>query len=105
MTNEFKDLDPVLHSQLRLAIMSILISVREAEFTYLREQTHATSGNLSVQINKLREAGYIEVIKQFRENYPLTLCRVNSRGRKAFEAYVRAIQDYLKPPGGSPKEA
>jgi DNA-binding transcriptional ArsR family regulator len=66
----FKDLDPILHSQLRLAVVSLLISVREAEFTFLKEKTNATAGNLSVQLNKLKDAGYIEVTKQFKNNYP-----------------------------------
>ena len=72
----FKDLDPILHSQLRLAVMSLLISVKEAEFTFLKEKTNATAGNLSVQIQKLKEAGYIEVIKQFKDNYPQTICKI-----------------------------
>lgn len=93
----FKDLDPVLHSQLRLAVMSILVSEQEAEFTLLKEKTNATAGNLSVQINKLKEAGYIEVIKQFRDNYPQTLCKITGAGQLAFESYVNAIQSYLKP--------
>lgn len=93
----FKDLDPVLHSQLRLAVMSILVSEQEAEFTLLKERTNATAGNLSVQINKLKEAGYIEVIKQFRDNYPQTLCKITGAGQQAFESYVSAIQSYLKP--------
>ncbi|NML35680.1 transcriptional regulator [Chitinophaga sp. G-6-1-13] len=92
---DFKDLDPVLHSQLRLAIMNVLLSEKEAEFTLLKEKTNATAGNLSVQINKLRDASYIEVIKQFRDNYPQTLCKITPAGRKAFENYVHAIQAYL----------
>ncbi|MGZ3911307.1 MAG: winged helix-turn-helix domain-containing protein [Flavisolibacter sp.] len=92
----FKDLDPILHSQLRLAIMSLLMGVKEAEFTFLREKTGATAGNLSVQIQKLKEAGYIEVMKQFRENYPQTTCRVTPKGLAAFEAYVKALQEYIK---------
>lgn len=91
----FKDLDPILHSQLRLAIMSLLISVREAEFTFLKEKTNATAGNLSVQIQKLREAGYIEVLKQFKENYPQTICRITKPGVKAFEEYVKNLREYL----------
>jgi len=91
----FKDLDPILHSQLRLAIVSLLIGVREAEFTYLREQTNATAGNLSVQIQKLRDAGYIDVVKQFRDNYPQTLCKITPMGLKAFEEYVSNLQSYL----------
>jgi DNA-binding MarR family transcriptional regulator len=81
----FKDLNPILHSQLRLAIVSILISVKEAEFTYLREKTNATAGNLSVQINKLKEAGYIDIAKQFKDNYPQTICRITPQGVGAFE--------------------
>ena len=91
----FKDLDPILHSQLRLAVMSLLISVKEAEFTFLKEQTHATAGNLSVQIQKLKEAGYIDVIKQFKDNYPQTICRITTAGIKAFEQYVKNLQTYL----------
>ena len=91
----FKDLDPILHSQLRLAVMSLLISVKEAEFTFLREKTNATPGNLSVQIQKLKDAGYIDVIKQFKENYPQTVCRITPTGVKAFEAYVKNLQTYL----------
>ena len=91
----FKDLDPILHSQLRLAVMSLLISVKEAEFTFLREKTHATAGNLSVQIQKLKEAGYIEVVKQFKENYPQTVCKITPAGISAFEEYVKNLQTYL----------
>ena len=91
----FKDLDPILHSQLRLAVVSILISVKEAEFTFLREKTNATAGNLSVQIQKLKEAGYIEVIKQFKDNYPQTICKITKHGISAFEEYVTSLQSYL----------
>ena len=91
----FKDLNPILHSQLRLAVVSLLISVKEAEFTYLREKTDATAGNLSVQINKLKEAGYIDVSKSFKDNYPQTICKITPEGVKAFEEYVRDLQSYL----------
>ena len=92
---EFKDLDPILHSQLRLAVVSLLISVKEAEFTFIKEKTNATAGNLSVQINKLKEAGYIEVVKQFKDNYPQTTCKITPLGIKAFEQYVNNLQSYL----------
>jgi DNA-binding transcriptional ArsR family regulator len=92
---EFKDLDPILHSQLRLAVMSLLISVKEAEFTFLKEKTNATAGNLSVQLNKLKEAGYIEITKQFNKNYPQTLCKITPKGILAFENYVKALQSYM----------
>lgn len=91
----FKDLDPILHSQLRLAVMSLLIGVKEAEFTFIREKTNATAGNLSVQIQKLKEAGYIDVIKQFKDNYPQTICKITPQGVKAFEDYVKNLQSYL----------
>ena len=94
---QFKELDPVLHSQLRLAVISLLMGVEVAEFTYLREQTAATAGNLSVQITKLKEAGYIEVTKKFSNNYPQTLCRITSQGRQRFIEYVEALRDYLNP--------
>ena len=93
----YKDLDPVLHSQLRLAIISLLVQVEKAEFTYLKKETGATPGNLSVQINKLKDAGYIEVKKKFKGNYPQTLCRLTPKGRQKFEDYVNAISSYLKP--------
>jgi DNA-binding transcriptional ArsR family regulator len=91
----FKDLNPILHSQLRLAVMSLLISVKEAEFTFIREKTNATAGNISVQIKKLKDAGYIDVIKQFKDNYPQTICKITPLGIKAFEEYVKNLQTYL----------
>ena len=94
----FNDLDPILHSQLRLAVMSLLISVKEAEFTFLKEKTNATAGNLSVQIQKLKEAGYIEVVKQFKDNYPQTICKITTPGIHAFEVYVKNLQAYLPQP-------
>jgi len=93
----FKELDPILHSQLRLAIMSLLISVKEAEFTFLKDKTGATAGNISVQIQKLKDAGYIDVAKQFKDNYPQTLCKITPAGIAAFEEYVKNLQQYLKP--------
>ena len=95
----FKELDPILHSQLRLAVMSLLISVKEAEFTFLKEKTNSTAGNLSVQINKLKDAGYIDVTKQFSNNYPQTICKITRKGIEAFEEYVKALQSYMNPNG------
>ena len=95
----FNDLDPILHSQLRLAVVSLLISVREAEFTFLKEKTNSTAGNLSVQINKLKDAGYLDVTKQFSNNYPQTICKITKKGIEAFEAYVHALQSYMNPGG------
>ena len=92
----FKDLDPILHSQLRLAVISLLISVKEAEFTFIKEKTNATAGNLSVQVNKLKEAGYIDVTKQFKDNYPQTTCKITPVGIAAFDEYVKNLQTYFR---------
>ena len=91
----YNDLDPVLHSQLRLAIMSVLIGSREADFVFLREKTGSTSGNLSVQIENLKAAGYIEVEKSFRGKMPRTTCRITPAGVRAFEAYVATLRQYI----------
>jgi DNA-binding MarR family transcriptional regulator len=92
----FEELDPLLHSQLRLVVMSILISTEEADFVFLKEKTGSTSGNLSVQIEKLREAGYIEVLKSFKGKMPRTTCKITTKGINAFENYVTVLQDYIK---------
>ena len=91
----FKELDPLLHSQLRLAIMSILLSVEEAEFVYIKEKTNATAGNLSVQLDKLNEAGYIEIEKGFAGKKPRTVCRITDKGRLAMEEYVNTLRQYI----------
>lgn len=88
-------LDPLLHSELRLAVISLLVGVEEADFVFLREQTGATAGNLSVQIDKLQRAGYIEVRKTFLGKKPRTICRIAPAGTDAFEAYVTALQGYI----------
>jgi len=93
----FKELDPLLHSQLRLSIISFLVGIEEAEFNLLKEKTGATGGNLSVQIDKLNQAGYIEVEKTFRGKKPLTLCRLTKKGLKAFENYVNDLKAYINP--------
>lgn len=91
----FKLLDPLLHSELRLAVMSLLLSVDEADFVYLRGQTKATAGNLSVQLDKLNNAGYIEIKKSFQGKKPHTTCRITDKGLKAFEEYVEALKSYI----------
>ena len=92
----FKPLDPLLHSELRLAVMSLLIASEEAEFSYIKEQTGATAGNLSVQIDKLSTAGYIQVEKTFKGKKPCTICRITPAGHTAFENYVKALRTYLR---------
>ena len=91
----FKDLDPLLHSQLRLAVMSLLISVESAEFTFLKEKTNSTAGNLSVQLDKLSEAGYITIEKSFKGKKPLTTCRITKTGINAFQEYVNTLKQYI----------
>ena len=91
----FRELNPLLHSELRLAVMSILIGVESADFVFLRKQTGATAGNLSVQIDKLQRAGYIEVEKTYRGKMPCTICRITDGGREAFAEYVDALKSYI----------
>ena len=92
----FKDLDPLLHSQLRLAVMSLLIGVDSAEFVFIKEKTRATAGNLSVQWDKLSSAGYIRVTKSFRGKKPVTSCSITKVGIKAFEDYVNSLKGYIE---------
>ncbi|MEJ1240929.1 transcriptional regulator [Chryseolinea sp. T2] len=93
----FKDLDPLLHSQLRLAIMSLLLTVDSAEFTYIKEKTNSTAGNLSIQLDKLSDAGYLKVTKSFKGKKPVTTCSITKAGIKAFEDYVNALKAYIQP--------
>ncbi len=91
----FKNLDPILNSQVRLAIISILMRVKSADFIYLKEHTETTQGNLSHQLKKLKEANYVEIIKSFKNNYPHTTCKITNAGRTAFVKYVEDIKGYL----------
>lgn len=93
--SEFKQLDPLLHSQLRLAVMSLLISLESAEFTFLKDKTESTAGNLSVQLDKLDKAGYIKITKSFKGKRPLTTCAITPTGVKAFESYVENLKNYI----------
>ena len=93
----FKDLDPILHSQLRLSIVSILMSVDEANFNFIKDTTNASSGNISIQIKKLQEAGYIQVKKSFKNNYPNTTVSITRKGIEAFETYVNNLKKYINP--------
>jgi DNA-binding transcriptional ArsR family regulator len=92
----YHDLDPLLHSQVRLAIMSILIHVKSAEFSFLLENINTTKGNLSFQLTKLKEADYIDIHKSFRGNYPLTTCRISEKGIVAYEKYINTLEEYFK---------
>ena len=92
----FKNLDPLLHSQVRLAIMSVLVTVESAEFSFLLENIKTTKGNLSFQLKKLNEAKYIQIKKSFRGSYPLTTCKITETGLDAYENYVNSIDLYFK---------
>lgn len=91
----FKPLDPLLHSELRLAVMSILATVDEADFVYIKEKTGGTAGNLSVQIDKLQKAGYIDVTKGFEGKRPRTVCHITDKGQEAFVNYYNALKSYF----------
>lgn len=93
----YNDLDPLLHSQLRLAIISMLVSSEKVDFSHIRDETKAASGNISIQIKKLQEAGYIKVEKTFKNNYPKTMVSITDKGMKAFENYVNALKKYINP--------
>lgn len=93
----YSDLDPLLHSQLRLAIVSILIVSEKAEFTYIKEETKAAAGNVSIQIKKLQDAGYVKVEKTFKNNYPNTMISITKKGIEAFETYVNNLKKYINP--------
>ncbi|MFM2156161.1 MAG: hypothetical protein RL516_910 [Bacteroidota bacterium] len=90
-----KDLDPILHSQLRLSIVSLLVGLEEAEFVYLKEKTNTSAGNLSLQLDKLQKAGYVSIKKGFKGKYPVTTCKLTTKGMKAFERYVATIKSYI----------
>ncbi|MDP5169367.1 MAG: transcriptional regulator [Bacteroidia bacterium] len=91
----YKDLDPLLHSQLRLTIVSHLVKQPSSDFKELKELTNANSGNVSIQLNKLEQAGYITLTKSFKDNYPHTSVELTPAGLAAFEAYVDALKGYL----------
>lgn len=92
----YKSLNPVLHAPLRLSIMSLLMGLDEAEFTFLKEKTEATAGNLSLQLHQLEEAGYIKLKKGFKANYPVTTVKITNKGSKAFAEYVVVLKSILK---------
>ena len=93
---DYQQLDEIIHSRIRLAIMAVLISLDEVEFTFLREKVNATDGNLSTHLKKLEDAGYVAVNKSFEERKPVTRYLLTQKGRKAFEAYVERLEKLIK---------
>ena len=92
----FKPLDNLIHSPLRLSIISLLCTVKSADFNYILEVTEATRGNVSVQLQKLKAAGYIEIRKSYKKNYPHTSCKITNKGKEAFANYVQSIKTYIQ---------
>lgn len=93
---DYQKIDDVIHSRIRTAIMAVLISVEEADFTFIRDKIKATDGNLSIHIKKLEENGYIKVSKKFVNKKPVTQCKLTSKGRKAFEEYISQLEGLIK---------
>ena len=91
-----EELDELFLNRTRLGIMSILVAIKEAEFSWIQEELQCTSGNLSIQLQKLQEAGYIEIEKKFRDKYPLTLCKITKKGIQAFEKHFENLNKYRK---------
>ena len=100
---QFDQPDHLIHAPVRLAILSALISVKEADFNFLKEAIDTSDGNLSVHLSKLEDAGYIEINKSFVGKRPRTSCTLTDKGRKAFKNYVETIEQYIHP-GEDPDE-
>ncbi|MDP4237310.1 MAG: transcriptional regulator [Bacteroidota bacterium] len=94
---DYQNIDDVIHSRIRLAIMSVLVTVDEAEFTYLREKVGATDGNLGMHLKKLEDAKYIKVRKNFVDRKPVTHYKLTAIGRKAFALYIDSLEQLIKP--------
>ena len=99
MSDKFPELDPIVHGQIRLAALTLLSGVDEADFTYLRDNVGTTDGNLSVHLTKLEDAGYVEVEKKFVNKKPRSLYRMTNKGRTAFLAYVKTLRLLLEKVG------
>jgi DNA-binding MarR family transcriptional regulator len=93
---DYQQLDDIIHSRIRLAVMSVLVSVEEADFTFLRDKINATDGNISVHLRKLEDAGYVSVNKSFVERKPATSFRLTTKGKKAFELYIERLESFIK---------
>jgi DNA-binding HxlR family transcriptional regulator len=93
---DYQQLDDIIHSRIRLAVMAVLVSVESAVFTFLKDKVGATDGNLSVHLRKLEEAGYISAHKRFVNRKPLSSYRITAKGRKAFEIYIERLEKLIK---------
>ena len=93
---DYQQLDEIIHSRIRLAVMAVLITIEEAEFIFLRDKVNATDGNLSTHLKKLEDAGYIAVNKSFEQRKPVSRYLLTQKGRKAFELYVERLEKLIK---------
>ena len=93
---DYQQIDDIIHSRIRTAIMAVLVSVEEAEFTYLKEKVHATDGNLSIHLKKLEDAGYLAVKKKFVKRKPVSRYKITNKGRKAFDNYIKKLESIVK---------
>ncbi len=93
---DYQQLDDIIHSRIRLAIMAVLISIDEAEFTFIRDKVKATDGNLSIHLKKLEEADYVSVAKQFIGKKPQTTYKLTTKGRKAFQEYIDRLEGMIR---------
>lgn len=103
---DYRQFDPLVHSRIRLSVLAILVSVDDAEFTYLRAQVKATDGNLGAHLRRLEDGGYLQVTKHFVERKPLSRYRITDAGREAFRRYVDSVEQLLRaPPSDAPRSA
>ena len=92
----YKKIDEIIHSRIRLAIMAVLINVEDAEFIFLKKQVDTTDGNLSIHLKKLEEAGYISVEKNFVKRKPVSTYKITDKGKNAFETYIKNLEKFIK---------
>lgn len=95
MDFNYHEIDDVIHSRLRTAIMAVLISVDEADFTFIRDKINATDGNLSIHLRKLEENNYVSMTKEFIGRRPVTRYKITEKGRKAFEDYIKKLENII----------
>ncbi len=93
---DYQQIDDLIHSRIRLAIISVLITVEEANFNFIKKQINATDGNLSVHLRKLEDAGYISVKKEFENRKPVSKYKITRKGKKAFQAYIEKLEQLIK---------
>ena len=92
---DYQQLNEIIHSRIRLAIMSVLISLEEADFKFLKEKVNTTDGNLSVHLKKLEDSGYTKVKKEFLDRKPVSTYSLTEKGKDAFELYIKKLEDLI----------